>query len=708
MGLLLVLASILPIMVENNYSSTDAFDYNDSSEQHKFSTNNQFDYSLKKLAQYDTGYGRIRDIHIKDNLAITVSHKGGLIIFDISDPSYPLPIGFYDEPMPLSDSSYTQSSFTMDGIAVQDDLVYLGEGSNGLVIVNISDPTNPQKIGHYQGYVVPDVIVHNNFAFVRNLAERIIIINITEPTTPTFVSEIDYHEFNLDVLQDFIIQTNYLFLLASELVIFDVSNPAHPTIITRLPDCLGMKLTIQDDRLFILDTSTDYFKTLNVSNPYNPQLLNDVFVPELDEYVSRILLDNSTIYFSGFESLFTFKIEVNLTLSFLSSFTVHGQVNALAVKNFSFSNGSIRKIVFFGNPNSGLHILDYSNLYYPSQLAVYDFGSQAKVVSADNRYIYLVTEREFPTNPTSFMIFEFTNNCKLQLLSTYVFEQDVIKDLFIQGNHAFLAGYYSGLIILDISDPTTPVMVGNYSINNVNAIFYQKTNELIFLARATNGYCILNVTSKTNPQLLCQNIAWDMSIADLYVEHNLLFLADDHPYGGFGIVDISNPANPINLHIHYLNQRVIKVYVEGQVLYLSTEYFPMIIYNIENPLEPKRIGELSLDFALEEIGLTVSDSVAYLAQEGLGLLTVAVSNPHNLDVLVRYRDNYAGMSFDVMVQDNFIFLADGWDGLEILELIPPKISREVYLTITILPPTIGLVIVFTIVVIIIKRQKVNP
>ncbi|AKI98000.1 LVIVD repeat-containing protein [Kosmotoga pacifica] len=58
----------------------------------------------------------------------------GLFIFDVSDPVNPQLIGHYD------------TAGRAWGVAVAGDYAYVADGSNGLVIIDISDPENPKMV----------------------------------------------------------------------------------------------------------------------------------------------------------------------------------------------------------------------------------------------------------------------------------------------------------------------------------------------------------------------------------------------------------------------------------------------------------------------------------------------------------------------------------------------------------------------------------
>ena len=106
---------------------------------------NQTALNLTRLTHYDESYGAMTDIAIQNNLAFVTAHWGGLYILDISELNNPVLIGSYQEP--YDHYSYS-TNYQSSGVFIRGNEAFVADGDNGLLILNISDPTNPQKIAH--------------------------------------------------------------------------------------------------------------------------------------------------------------------------------------------------------------------------------------------------------------------------------------------------------------------------------------------------------------------------------------------------------------------------------------------------------------------------------------------------------------------------------------------------------------------------------
>ncbi|MHA1518826.1 MAG: LVIVD repeat-containing protein [Promethearchaeota archaeon] len=117
--------------------------------------------------------GAAQDVIVIGSLAYVVLGFDGLIIIDISDSTNPVELGqFYD-------------GGNAKCVYVSGSYAYLSEGSYGLEIINIADPTNPTKVGDfYDGREARDIYLSGSYAYVANWDDGLEIVDISDPTNP--------------------------------------------------------------------------------------------------------------------------------------------------------------------------------------------------------------------------------------------------------------------------------------------------------------------------------------------------------------------------------------------------------------------------------------------------------------------------------------------------------------------------------------------
>jgi hypothetical protein len=80
------------------------------------------------------------------------------------------------------------------------------------------------------------------------------------------------------------------------------------------------------------------------------------------------------------------------------------------------------------------------------------------------------------------------------------------RDVQVVGNYAYVADYYSGLQIIDISNPAAPTLKGNYNTSGI-AQGVQIVGNYAYVADEAGGLQILDVSDFTNPSISTVTLA---------------------------------------------------------------------------------------------------------------------------------------------------------------------------------------------------------
>mgnify|MGYP002031402613 CR=1 FL=1 len=102
--------------------------------------------------------------------------------------------------------------------------VYPGDG--GLVVLDVSDPTNPTWVGNTSGYTM-DVVVSGGYAYVADYYDGLVVVDVSDPTNLTWVGGLDTYDraYDVEVVNGYAYVVHYY----DGLVVVDVSDPANPT-----------------------------------------------------------------------------------------------------------------------------------------------------------------------------------------------------------------------------------------------------------------------------------------------------------------------------------------------------------------------------------------------------------------------------------------------------------------------------------------------
>jgi len=196
----------------------------------------------------------------------------------------------------------------------------------------------------------------------------------------------------------------------------------------------------------------------------------------------------------------------------------------------------------------------------------------------------------------------------------------------IAGNYAYLSDPNGGLRILDISDPTSPSLVGQ--VTGLGQVYdVAISGNYAYLASRARGLDIVDISNPAAPFPAGNYDVEQVDVTGVDVQGNYVYICgEDNYYHYFlKILNISNPTSPSlvgnfrDLPDHW------DLDVEGNYAYITAWEFGLQIVNISNPSAPTLAG--GYDTPGDAWDITIHDNHAYIADGGGGLQIVNVSNP---------------------------------------------------------------------------------
>ncbi|GAI47314.1 unnamed protein product, partial [marine sediment metagenome] len=189
----------------------------------------------------------------------------GLWIYNVANPYAPVRLGTCD----------TEDAI---GVAVSGNYAYVADYDSGLVIIDISQPSVPVKVGSlYMGGCARDVAVLDTFAYVA--ARKLHIVNIANPLSPLLIDTWNPHGGNEDIMQ-VAVQGNFVYLANFFLGfwIVDVTNPQSPVSADSIFHGLALDITVNgnyaygaaDERGIVI---------INIMDPYNTYIEDTLNTP---------------------------------------------------------------------------------------------------------------------------------------------------------------------------------------------------------------------------------------------------------------------------------------------------------------------------------------------------------------------------------------------------------------------------------------------
>jgi hypothetical protein len=190
----------------------------------------------------------------------------------------------------------------------------------------------------------------------------------------------------------------------------------------------------------------------------------------------------------------------------------------------------------------------------------------------------------------------------------------------VVGNYAYVADDYSGLQIINISNPAAPTLTGSYDTPSY-AFEVQVVGNYAYVADWDSGLQIINISNPAAPTLTGSYDTTGFAYG-VQVVGNYAYVADD--YSGLQIINISNPAAPTLAGTYDTPGFAQKVQEVGNYAYVADSDSGLQIIDISNPAAPTLAG--TYDTPSLANGVQVVGNYAYVADYDGGLKILDVSD----------------------------------------------------------------------------------
>lgn len=203
---------------------------------------------------------------------------------------------------------------------------------------------------------------------------------------------------------------------------------------------------------------------------------------------------------------------------------------------------------------------------------------------------------------------------------------DEVYDVDVNGSHAFLTylqwGGATGVRVFDITDPATPTDVGDLQAPDGDwAAYLAARGDHLYVSFAYTTFGIVDVSDPTAPVLVGQvavDHPWRITL-----DGDLAYVASSA--SAPVIIDIADPATPTVLgHLATSAGGGGQVYVRGNLAYVTTGA-ALEILDVTDPLAAVVLGTVALPHTASTV--EVVGDVAYVGCGDHGIAVVDVADP---------------------------------------------------------------------------------
>ncbi|MCK4249879.1 T9SS type A sorting domain-containing protein [candidate division WOR-3 bacterium] len=433
------------------------------------------------LNPYEVGFynpgGFIGNLDVINDYAFLCDFNYGIRIVNITNPTNPVEVSN------LPGSYYR-------GVAIQDNYMYIAVWTyaKGVDIADISNIANPHIVGSCDTSACFEIIIVDTFAYTVADMHGIYVIDVSDVTNPTKIGNYS----DLCLMNNLVFHNAYLFVpdmeqfidMSSILLILDVSNPANPQPIGSFPTpCYSMANAVDGNYVYIAN-HLGGLRIISISNPEMPE--------QISEYSGIWLsVDDVEIYW-GYAIY-----AVLATWDGLEIVDINDPTNPQMVGSCGeWLCGIAVDIVTDYYP--------YAYLLCPHKLYAIDISVPNNPVIRDSCTITGLGKDLFCPYPWQYL-YVAENYYGLRIYDRYYMSEVGYYDtpgtangVFVTNDLAYVADGDAGLRIVDVTDPTNPQEIG-FCDTPDTADKIVVSGSYAYIADGDSGFCVIDISDPANP-----------------------------------------------------------------------------------------------------------------------------------------------------------------------------------------------------------------
>ncbi len=248
---------------------------------------------------------------------------------------------------------------------------------------------------------------------------------------------------------------------------------------------------------------------------------------------------------------------------------------------------------------------------------------------------------------------------------------DFVQSVEVVGSRAYVALGSSGLQLVDISNPSSPILRGRTDMPGA-ARRLQVQDNLAYVASSGlgSGLQIVNLSDPARP-VVQSSLPVTIGVAsDVQVVGEVAYLAAG-PGGGIQLVDIGNPEAPAFLGRTAFPGTALRLEAVADLLYLADggdqqNSGGLRIFTLSDPASPAQVGRTSTSGTA---AVAVADALAYVLTNDGTMQILDTDDPETISPLGRY--SMGAAAADIQIESDRAYIAAGSGGLHIVDVGQP-------------------------------------
>lgn len=541
-------------------------------------------------------------------------------------------------------------------VVVDGQYAYFGSGAT-VQVLDVSDPAAPQTIGRVE--VETEVLkleVEDGLVYVSAGLQGLTIIDVSVASAPVVASRLTGADETNDYFYDVDAVGRIAFVAAGfgELMVLDVGDPSHPVEMD-VVDVPGRPFAVAASSTHAYAAWMAGLTVVDVSDPAAGFVVADLSLPA---WAARtVVVSGSTVHVVGDGGYHT------IDVSDPASPAVIGSLPFSAGYQRGWDLDVRGHFAYFSDTYHGVRVIDVSEPTNPVQVALIEPPSSSRGVAAMEAHLLVAAGT---AGLRTYDVSAPTDPVEVSALGTPA----TVVDIAVDGTRGVSVAY-DGLRIFDLTDPATPVEIGSYNpIESWGPKCVDLTDGHAFVCDGANDrVVVLDVSDANDVSQVAEIDA--RHLTDLEVVAPYAYISA----GGLFIFDVSNPAQPTLVATKDdVGGWGGSIAVELPYVYLTRwaeEIFAgLSIIDVSEPTQPTTVGS-AFHGDLECCGsMAVSESWVYVIDNAIeGACTLHTVDARDPAAPIVIDSVYLGWMSDIAAfgSSGLVGGADG-NNYEVLEL----------------------------------------
>lgn len=545
----------------------------------------------------------------------------GLQVIDVRDPTAPVRVGGYN----------TSGSARAVALSPNGRYAYVADGSAGLQVIDLLDSVSPTRVGGYNttGSAVGVVLSPNGrYAYVADSAAGLQVIDVLNPAAPAWAGGYDTNGSAVGVTLSADGRYAYLADDDAGLQVIDVLNAAAPIRVGGYDTsgfASGVTLSADGRHAYVADLDAG-LQVIDVHDPAAPVRVGQC------------------------------------------------ATSGLAASGITLSPDGRR--AFVADDMAGLQVIDVSAPTTPVVVGGYDTTGTALGValSADGRYAYVADDA------AGLQVIDVLNTASRAVTGTC--DTDGVPSelaLSSNGRYAYVANSTGNLQVIDLLDPAAPVSVGGCdTLGFAFGVAIAPNGRHAYVADFDAGLRVIDILDPTAPVVVggYDTSGFSRGVA-ISPDGRYAYVADDA--AGLQVIDVLDPATPVRVGGYNTtgNAYGVKLSPDGRFAYVADATAGLQVIDVMIPASPVRVGGCDTSGNAWDVTLSTDGRYAYVADYGAGMHVIDLSDPAAPVRVGGYDTSGFAVGVTLSPDGRHAFLADDDAGLQVIDVVHPAAPLRV-------------------------------